>query len=363
MRIPYNSSRRALVTLVLGGLVACGENTGVDSVAVRVELTPARDSMTVGEVATPFTARALNARDERIADALFTWRSDQPFIASVDSLTGRVIAVQQGVAAITARTGLVSDTAEIFVIAAIALTLPVDTVILVPGDTFSIPVTLRVSGGGTPPSVTFGGGSAGVASIDPSTGLVTAIGEGVVGFTVQADTVTARGGIQVRVVADTLNGALYLGLSGGVDRRGRFASRGFNHPTDDGGSALQIVADGAAPSERLAILLTDSLTGPRRATLGNLTPADIGPGEDPVCLPPDSWAFYQDQNRTPPVTALSLAGGTVTLTSVTPITGGWAVGGRFRMALQLTDVTGIPGQVTATGTFAIPVVSLASCPK
>ena len=363
MPVTYNSIRRVFATLLLSGVAACGDDGGVAEVPVRVELTPDRDSLVVGEVATPFVAQAFNARDEPIPGALFTWRSDQPSIAAVDSLTGRVIAVARGVAAITARTGLVADTSEVFVIAPVSLSLPLDTVILVPGDTFSVPVILQVAGGGAPPPVIFGGGNASVASVDPSSGLVTAIGEGVVAFTAQADTVAVRGGIEVRSVTDTLNGTFYLGLSRALDRRGRFASRGFNHPTDDGGTAIQLVADGADGLRRMAFLLTDSLSGTRIDTVGTLAPSDLDPGQDPVCLPPTSWVFYRDDSGSPSAVALSLGGGTVRFTSVAPIPGGWAVSGRLQATLQLTDVAGAPGRVSAIATFAVPVVSLATCPK
>ena len=358
MQAAYNSARAIILTSILVSAVACGENPTVVQVAVRVEISPSADTVAVEEVSARLSATAFNLRDEPIRDALFTWRSDQPFIADVDSLTGSVRGIAPGVAAITARTGAVLDTAEVFVLDPVSLSLPLDTLLLAPGDTFTIPVDLIVRGGATPPQVSFSGGAAAVATVDPATGLVTAVNTGVVGFEVRADSLVATGGVEVRVLPDTTFGLVYLRVSGAATRGGRLSSRAFNHPTDDAGAAFNLKALGAGP-ELLAILLTDSLVGPRVDTVGTLEPAAIDPGQDAVCLPPVSWSFYIDPAGS---TALSLAGGRVAITTLTPLVGGSAISGRFDVTLQRTDIAGAAGQIRARGTFIVPLISLAACP-
>ena len=358
MQAAYNSARAIILTSILVSALACGENPTVGQVAVRVEVSPSADTVAVGEISARLSATAFNVRDEPLRGALFTWSSDQPFIVNVDSLTGSVRGIAPGVAAITARTGALLDTAEVFVLDLFSLSLPLDTLLLAPGDTFTIPVDLIVRGGATPPQVSFSGGAAAVATVDPATGLVTAVNAGVVGFEVRADSLVATGGIEVLVLTDTTFGLVYLRLSGAATRRGRLASRAFNHPTDDAGTAFNLKAPGSM-LELLAILLTDSLVGPRVDTVGTLDPAALDPGQDAVCLPPVSWSFYRDPVGT---TALSLAGGRVGITTLTPLVGGSAISGRFDLTLQRTDITGAAGQIRARGTFVVPLLSLADCP-
>lgn len=357
MQAAYNSARAIILTSILVSAVACGENPTVGQVAVRVEVSPSADTVAVGEVSARLSATAFNVRDEPLHGALFTWRSDQPFIVHVDSLTGSVRGIAPGVAAITARTGAVLDTAEVFVLDLFSLSLPLDTLLLAPGDTFTIPVDLIVRGGATPPQVRFSGGAAAVATVDPATGLVTAVNAGVVGFEVRADSLVATGGIEVLVLTDTTFGLVYLRLSGAATRSGRLSSRAFNHPTDDAGTAFNLKAPGPG-QELLAILLTDSLVGPRVDTVGTLDPAAFVP--EVVCLPPISFSFYIDPART---TALSLAGGRVAVTTLTPLVGGSAISGRFDLTLQRTDIAGAAGQIRARGTFIVPLISLAACPE
>ena len=167
----------------------------------------------------------------------------------------------------------------------------------------------------------------------------------------------------VKATVGARSAALRRPISRTPRREDRKSSSGCSKAVSRSRNKARTAADRSAGLEQLAILLTTSLSGPRADLIGTLAPSDLDPGKDPVCLPPGPWAFYRDQSRSPLATALSLAGGAVSFTRVTPITGGWAVGGRFRVTLQLTDLAGPLGQVLATGTFTIPVVELSSCPK
>lgn len=362
MRIANNSARLALLGAI-AAFGACGEDSIIDEVAVRVEVTPELDTVGVGEISSRLSATAFNVRDDQIADPLFTWRSDQPFIASVDSLTGTVTGVVPGIAAITAAAGVISDTAEVIVVPDLTLTLPLDTILLAAGDTFTIPVNLVARAQMAPP-VTFSGGTGAIATIDAATGLVTAVGTGTVGFTVTADTLTAIGAVEVREVPDTTFGLAYVRVSGGgIDLRGRLASRAFNHPTDDGRSIFQIPMN-ASLAEQVAIVLIDSLSGPSTRSITQLPSAAREPSADAVCFPVESFAFYRDISGAAEVTAFSqTAGGAITVTSVRPTLGGRAISGRFDVRLQRDGIAGSAGAVTAVGTFVVPLLDLSSCPK
>ncbi len=357
----YNSRHAAAALALALGLPACGDTSPVAGIPVRVEVTPVRDTVVVGTISTRLSARAFNAQNDAIPNAVVTWRSDQPFIAAVDSLTGAVTGVAPGVAAITARAGSVSDTAEVFVVNALAVFLPLDTILLAPGDTFTIPVQV-LAASGPPPAVTFSGGAGAIATVDPGTGFVTAVGPGQVEFAAHADSVTTRGGIQVRVIPDTLFGLAYVGLSGAVNRRVRLGSRGFNHPTDNGQTLFQLAARSGTGDDEFDVFLIDSLVGPTVRTVGTQPPSAIAPGNDPVCLPSTSFVFYRRIAATTLI-GLSVAGGTVAITSDAPIPGGRAISGRFQVTLQVTDIPGEAGRIAARGTFVVPLLTLASCPK
>lgn len=351
-------NRPALGLGLLVAVAACGDSSPVADIAVRVEVTPARDTVIVGEISTRLSAVAFNAQNDPITNAPFTWRSDQPFIAAVDSLTGAVTGVQAGIAAVTARTGSVSDTAAIVVISALRLRLPLDTIALAPGDTFTVPVDVQSASGPVPP-VVFRGGVAGVATIDSTTGLVTALGDGIMPFTATADTVTAGGEIVVLTLADTTNGVITAVFEGAVNHRGGWGARAFNHPTDFG-SMFQISARTPTQTEFLGLFMTDSLTAPAVRAINELPPSGIQPPANPVCRPATSFAWYT--NDVTARTALSLSGGTVSVTSLTAITGGRQATGQFDVTMQITDIAGAAGQIRARGTFVVPLIELSACP-
>lgn len=363
MRIANNSARLALLGAV-AAFAACGEDSVIDEIVVRIEVAPELDSVAVGEISSRISATAFNVRDKQIADPLLTWRSDQPFIASVDSLTGAVTGVALGVAAITAAAGAISDTAEVIVVPNLTLTLLLDTILLAAGDTFTIPVDLVARGQMAPPPIAFSGGAGAIATIDAATGLVTAVGTGTVGFTVTADTLMAIGAVEVREIPDTTFGLAYVRVSGGgINLRGRLASRAFNHPTDDGRSIFQIPMN-ASLSQQVAIVLIDSLSGPSTRSITQLPPTARQPSADAVCFPVESFAFYRDVSGAVEVSAFSQpAGGAITVTSVRATLGGRAISGRFDIRLQRDGVAGSAGAVTAVGTFVVPLLDLSGCPK
>lgn len=352
-----SAARHAAGLLLLLALAAgCESDPTVSGVIVRVEITPDRDTLTLGEVAAPFTAMAFNVRDEAVPDAEVTWRSDQPFLVAVDSLTGSLTALGTGAAAVTARAGAVSDTAQVFVVGPLSLDL--DTILLFPGDTFSIPATVRAGGPSSP--VTFGGGDAAVATVDTVTGLITAVGFGVAPFTARVDTFTQRGQVQVLDVPDTTLGNVYLVLSGARSDRFRLVSRAFNLPTLDARTAFQLVAESFDGTQRIVFELIDSLAAARSTAVGELPASALGSGSDPVCFPPVSWSVYDDFVNVRKGRSLS---GTVNITTVRPIPGGKAVSGRFRVTLEFLDAPGAAGRFEAFGTLLVPVVPLAACPQ
>jgi hypothetical protein len=354
-------NKRVLARLALAGWLAgtaCGENPAIAIIPVRLELTPATDTVYVGEIATRLTAHVFNAHDEEIPDADVAWSGDAPLVALVDSLTGAVTGVLPGTARVSARVGSVADTAAVIVLDLIRLTLPYDTLVLAPGDTFTVPVEMAVAPGTPTPLIRFGGGAPGIATIDTLTGLVTAVADGAAAYVVQAGSTVAGGLLAVVAISDTLSGVLHLGLSGAVSASATLSARAFNHPTLDLGTLFQIHA--LDDIHDLSVLLVDSLTGPGTRVVQTVAPNGLG--SDPVCFPPGSFVFYR-RTLLSALTALSQAGGTVSVTSDQPIQGGRAISGRMDVTMQRTDVAGPEGRIRARASFALALVSLSSCPQ
>lgn len=350
-----NKPIAALLSLALAG---CGENPAVVIIPVRVEVTPAVDTVLVGRTESPLTARAFNAYGEEIPDPDLAWSGDAPAVAAVDPTTGAIAAIAPGAVSVVARAGAASDTAGIFVLDDVPLRLPYDTILLAPGDTFTI--ALEHAFGGPLPAVWFAGGSPGVATVDSATGLVTAVGAGTAPFVAQSDSDAVSGLIEVLALADTLGGAGHLVLSGAVAFSGSMPARARNHPVDppDTGTVFQLRLLDPASHEVDAILV-DSLTGPDTRSIETVTAGDLG--SDPVCRPPGSFVFYR---RAAPsvLTALSLAGGRVVVTSDTAIATGRIISGRLDVLLQRTDVPGAAAQIRARATFVVPLTTLVPCP-
>jgi hypothetical protein len=352
------TTAQALAGLVLLAL-ACDSASPVADIPVRVELVPGLDTVLVGERSTRLTAHAFNANDDQIPDADIRWQSTETTVAVVDSLTGAVTGLHAGTTHVTARAGLVADTAEVEVLNVLLLALPLDTILLAPGDTFTIPAVVRTFDGSTPPTPVFLGGATGVASIDTATGLVTALGAGSAAYTVTVDTVHAAGGLRVLQVVDTLFGSMAVAFEGSVETRFIFPSRAFNHPNDIGGTMFQV--SGSSADELFALVFLDSLSGPTTRTVGTLTPDAIGAGTDPICRPGTSFAYFRQDPTA--ITALSLSGGTMYARPTGTVPGGQAISGRFDVTLQRPDIDGEAGLTRARGTFVVPLVSYATCPK
>jgi hypothetical protein len=352
-------NKRALGCLALAGWLAgaaCGDNPAIAVIPVRLELTPPIDTVYVGQVGT-LTAHVFNTRDEEIPDPDLTWSGDAPLVALVDSLTGDIVGITPGVTRVTARAGSVSDTATVIVLDVLQITLPYDTLFLAPQDTFTIPVEVAVAPGTPSPAVRFGGGAPGVATVDTLTGLVTAIGSGSAAYVVQADTGTAAGVISVVVLTDTLSGIAHMGLSGALAASATLSARSFNHPTLDSRTLFQLHA--LAGFHDLSVVLIDSLTGPGTRVPQTIPPTGLG--SDPVCFPPGSFVFYR--HTLVPLTALSVAGGAVTVTSDRPLQGQRAISGRMDVTLQQTNLPGPEGRIRVRATFVTPLLSLGSCPQ
>jgi uncharacterized protein YjdB len=121
-----------------------GAAVTVAQVLAAIALTPPAPQIAVtGTVG--LVARGLDANGRFISGGSFVFRSAQPAIATVDSLTGRVTGVALGTAAVTATSGpIVSNTSLVTVTTTVppALSFGRDTVSVGRGSSASIPILL-----------------------------------------------------------------------------------------------------------------------------------------------------------------------------------------------------------------------------
>ena len=154
-----------------------------------VEVTPA--SVTLPAIATTrlFSATARDASGAAVAGAAFSWTATRPAVVSVDD-AGLATAVTEGTGLVIAETGGVADTAEVGVamVTAIAVEPPTATLAAL-GATQQYTAVARRANGDAVDGVEFTWTSSdeSVATVNPATGLATAVADG-------DATITARTG-------------------------------------------------------------------------------------------------------------------------------------------------------------------------
>jgi hypothetical protein len=337
----------------LAALLACQSDITVSNVPVQLSIAPRADTIVAGATVTPFTAVAVNFAGDTIA-AEVAWSTNRADLALVNQATGAISALAVGEAWVVAETGSLRDSARLTILEPITLSLRLDTILLAPGDTFSIPVTaLNLSG--NPLSLTYAMDDTTVARVSAG-GRLTALALGRTGFTVQADSFTVGGIVDVVTVLDTLSGQGYFVLRGAVERRLRMGSRWFQYTDGIGGSVVNIAARNSENTERLFTVVRDSILMPGLRTIG---PFPTTSSTVAICNPPNGWALYQDRRGDATIDAPSvLPGGTLSVQRVDPIPGGARVSATIEVLLERS-----PGDhVSVLGRFVVPLISLASCP-
>ncbi|MEX0691202.1 MAG: hypothetical protein WD934_02760 [Gemmatimonadales bacterium] len=343
--------RYSLLSLV--ALLSCKSDITISNLPIQLTVAPTADTLVVGETATPFTAIAVNFEGDTIT-AEVAWSTNRADLALVNQVTGAISTLAVGEAWIVAETGSLRDSARLTILGPITLSLRLDTILLAPGDTFSIPVTaLNLSG--HPLSLTYAIDDTTVARVSAG-GQLTALALGRTGFAVQADSFTVGGIVDVVTVLDTLGGQGYFVLRGAVERRVRMGSRWFQYSDGIGGSVVNIAARNAENTERLFTVVRDSILMPGLRTIG---PFPAASSTVAICNPPNGWALYQDRRAGATIDAPSvLPGGTLSIQRVDPIPGGARVSATIEVLLERS-----PGdQVSVLGRFVVPLLSLTSCP-
>jgi hypothetical protein len=351
--------RRLLLPAALAAAVACGE-LGSPSFAY-VSVYPILDSLFVGDSA-PARARVyLNTNGDTALATGTRWSSSQPGVLHVDSVTGKLAALGPGYAVITARVGSVVGGALVVVSKRLDLHLLLDTIYLMPGDTFTAPAAVIKQGGGAPAPRFDPSANGAVYDIDTLTGRITGLAVGGSQFVVRADSLADTGRIEVLDPTDTTVSKSFFSVHGSIIGGVNASARGLNYYRrgDTLTFRLRTFVNGSNGITAVAVvlLLRTPVTDTGAFAIDSLSPAEaFGIGSDPVCRPLSSWGLWS--SRVVSVDALSRAGGELSITRFKAVPGGAVISGRFSFLAQRVDFYTDPnGLLPIRGTFVAPLLT------
>ena len=353
--------------LALTGGSGCSTSSGPSNLA-QVLVAPVLDSIFVADSLGPLTVTYLGDNGQPQPSGAVTWQSGDPTVMSVNATTGKIVALKPGFALALASVHGVTGAALVVVSRALQVSLLLDTLYFMPGDTFTVPVQVKHQAAGVP-TVWFKplGGTNAVFTIDSATGKdsAKAIG-GPLPFQVFAalgpDTVADTGAVRVLTLSDTTGGVGMYSILGTVIRRVNVVSQSTNYPDASTAQTFRLrlfLAQGTVTAEAVLVTIRTKVTAAGTLAIDSISPNEaFGSGFDPVCRPPRNWGSWTTVATTRPVVALSRPAGSVTITQLVPVTGGFAISGRFSFLAQRTDFYTDPlGVLPIRGTFVAPLTT------
>lgn len=206
-----------LVTAVAeGSTVVTAETGGVSATAdllvavvTTIEVTPATVTLDALGATLAFTAVARDGNGDPVPGVTFTWSSSEPAVATVDAQSGIATALANGTTDITAAAGDAAGSASLDVAQAIAsfTVTPATATLTALGATQQFTAEARDANDSTVAvNTAWSSADDAIATVDPGTGLATAVSTGDVtitatagGGTATAQLIVAPGGLTVEV--------------------------------------------------------------------------------------------------------------------------------------------------------------------
>jgi len=346
-------------------------------------LAPVLDSTFVGDTLPARGVLLYDANNQLQPPGHVTWTITPASVATIDTVTGKISGVSKGPALISATVAAAtrSALALVYVSRRFDLTLLMDTVVVAPGDTISLPPWLaikqKVPGATTlrfDPSPT-----PSVYTIDTVTGRITALAAGgpvryVARLSDGTTTVADTGGVIVLGLVDTTStGVFYMTATGTAIRHQRGAAVGINYSrlnSSRGGFQLSdTLFRPDSVTEKVLVTLLDTLTAAGTFEIDSISRDEVVARRlsafDAGCLPPRPWAAWASTPQGLGASILAPSHGTSTsavagqliITQRVAATGGGAIiSGRYTFTAQRTDLYFDPlGAETIRGTFVAPV--------
>ncbi len=210
--------RVALAVAIACLFAACGgDNPAAPPTVASIQVTPGQDTLVTLGRTRQFSATALDAQGRPVSGVTIVWRSSNPGVATVDSVTGLATAVGNGLSQIRAVAGSVTGQATLAVsqvVASVIVTPPTANFTTV-GVTQAFNAVARDSSNATVTGVRFLWGSSdpAVATVD-TLGVATARGVGQTTISATGRGVPGYAGVSVSQTGTQL--AFSVGPSGAV---------------------------------------------------------------------------------------------------------------------------------------------------
>lgn len=336
---------------------------------------PVLDSVFVGDTLPPRTVFILDADGTHHDPGHVTWSVSPSTVATIDS-SGKVAGIGKGTAVVVATVGTAQSGAVVIVSRPTDLSLLLDTVYVMPGDTITIPRAIKQKTPG-PTTLTFDSSSApSVITIDTLSGLVTAHGTGGpiryrAHLTSGATTVSESSAVVVITLTDTTEtGRFFQTVLGSAIRHLGGPTLARNYLRLNGKQAFQL-RDSSAIDEKVVITLPDSVIATGSYEIDSISPAQATTQIsqlNPFCQPHFPWALWISEiPGNPPDSVIAYSHGTstsavagqLTITQLVPAVGGGAIiSGRYQITTQRRDLYDDPlGVEIIRGTFVAPLLT------
>jgi len=356
--------RVSLAAAFVAALAACFGDIGTNDLS-RIVLFPVLDTLFVGDGLPQRRVTYYNGQGTVQDPGVVQWLSADTAIMAVDA-SGRITGRKAGATLVLASAQGIQGSALVVVLGPLQVTLLLDSVYLMPGDTFTMPVQVDHQAPGTP-TVWFTAATNAVFDVDSATGKDSAKAPGgpiplIAHAALNTDTVADTGTVEVVQLTDTTGGKASFTMFGSVIRSRKAAARGLNfHRRGDTLTfRLRIpIVQGATTAEAVVITLQDAPTAPGSFAIDSITPTE-GSGQqyDPYCRPPRSWGLWSVLTASSQLVALSRDGGSITITRMEPVANGMAISGRFYLPAQRIDLYDDPlGVLPIRGTFVAPLIT------
>ena len=343
-------------------LAACGD-LGVPGGRGAVGVSPVLDSVFVGDRLPPRRVLYVTPNGNPASPGQVIWASSDTAIAWIDSLSGGITGRKRGAALITARAQGLTGLALIVVSDTLDITLLLDTVYVLPGDTMTVPVVVLKSNEPPPATVWFKAPSNSAYSIDSASGRITALAPGgPIPYIVHADSLADTGAVYVMHLADTTGGKIFYSVSGTAITHVGGPAHAANFVATSGRRAFQLTgtfAPNGVTTQRIKITQPDSVI-----SAGVYAIDSLSPDEDPfsstappaTCAAPRPWALWSALN--PDIVGYSRRGGTLVVMRIDSVPNGQVISGHFSFTAQRINIYADPlGLLSITGSFVVPLTS------
>ena len=357
--------QRSALPLLCAALAGCFD-AGPSGFAT-VLLDPILDSVFVGDQIPPpavtYFDRAGNAHTP--TSGSIRWGSTDTTVISVDPSAGTITGKKRGLALVSAEVQGFTGVALIAVSNTLDLTVLLDSIYMMTGDTLTVPVAVQKKSG--PPAVVwYEAASNAVFTIDSAGGRVTATATGgPLPYIVHADTIADTGAVSVLALTDTTGGRFFFSIHGTANGRVGGPIRAVNYTRSDGQLAFRLRGTFDVPTfpglQVVQITLPDSVIVAGSAyAIDSISPLEAGAQSQgqfvAICTPPRAWALWSYQGTT--IVAYSRSGGRLGVTRIEPVSHGKAISGQFTYTAQRTDLYTDPlGALTIHGSFVAPLVT------